>query len=31
MLLPVALLILPALFVVVLLPAAAELTQLGGI
>ena len=31
MLLPVALLILPALFVVVLLPAAAELTRLGGI
>jgi tight adherence protein C len=30
MLLPVALLILPALFVVVLLPAAAELTRLGG-
>jgi tight adherence protein C len=30
MLLPVALLILPALFVVVLVPAAAELTQLGG-
>jgi len=31
MLLPVALLILPALFVVVLLPAAAELTRLGGV
>ena len=31
MLLPVALLILPALFVVVLLPAAAELTRLGGL
>src|SRR5207302_1053486 len=30
MLLPVALLILPALFVVVLVPAAAELTRLGG-
>jgi tight adherence protein C len=31
MLLPVALLILPALFIVVLLPAAAELTRLGGV
>ncbi|MBV9578107.1 MAG: type II secretion system F family protein [Chloroflexi bacterium] len=31
MLLPVALLILPALFVVVLLPAAVELTRLGGV
>ena len=30
MLLPIALLILPALFVVVLVPAAAELTRLGG-
>jgi tight adherence protein C len=30
MMLPVALLILPALFVVVLVPAAAELTRLGG-
>jgi hypothetical protein len=30
MLVPVALLILPAFFVVVLVPAAAELTRLGG-